>query len=92
MITDVYIVYNDDNQLENLGDTFKVSPFFHFIDDRTSEGRKDAFSLKSQFGAKKTPFIMCYDKDKPVKGFWSEASTNVVKECIKYLNNENLHS
>ena len=41
MITDVYLVYNDDSQLRKIGGTYtlKVSPFFHFIDDRTVEGK-----------------------------------------------------
>lgn len=85
MVTDVYIVYNDDKQLKEIGDT-KVSPFFHFIDDRTFEGRKKAFKLKGSFSAKQSPFIVCYDKDKPVKAFYSEVDNNIIKSLTDYLN------
>lgn len=85
MVTDVYIVYNDDSQIERLGDT-KVSPFFHFIDDRTREGRKQGFKLKGSLSAKLTPFVVCKDKDTVIKAFYSEASKDVISELIKFLN------
>lgn len=84
---EVYIVYNDDQTLKELGDTsdLKVSPFFHFIDDRTRRGRKDAWKIKGGFGAKLSPFAVIYEGDKPIKAFYSEAE-DVIKSLIKYLN------
>ena len=94
MITDVYLVYNDDNHTRQIGGTYtlKVSPFFHFIDDRTLEGRKDAFKLKSSWGSRMTPFALCMDGEKAVKAFYSETGEDVIKSLIDYLNGENLHS
>lgn len=94
MITDVYLVYNDDSQLRKIGGThtLKVSPFFHFIDDRTLEGRKDAFKLKGSWGSRVTPFALCMDGEKAVKAFYSETGEDVIKSLIDYLNGENLHS
>lgn len=91
MVTDVYLVYNDDLQIKKIGGTYtlKVSPFFHFIDDRSYDGRKQAFKLKGSYGAKQTPFAVCMDKEKPVKAFYSESEKDVVKSLIKYLNEEN---
>lgn len=87
MITDVYIVYNDDNVLERLGGSvIKEPPFFHFIDDRTYRGKKDSFKLKGSWGARKTPFAVCMKGDKVVKVFYSEAETDVINSLIKYLN------
>lgn len=88
MITDVYLVYNNDEQIKRIGGTYtlKVSPFFHFIDDRTLEGKKKAFRLKSSFGAKLTPFALCMDKDKAIKAFYSESDNDVIKSLINYLN------
>lgn len=90
MITDVYLVYNDDSQLRKIGGayTLKVSPFFHFIDDRTLNGRKEAFKLKGSWGAKLTPFALCTDGEKAIKAFYSETGTDIIKELIDYLNGE----
>lgn len=85
---DVYIIYNKDETLRKLGDTsdLKVSPFFHFIDDRTRRGRKDAWRVKGGFAAKLTPFIAIYEGQKPIKAFYSETGEDVVESLIKYLN------
>ena len=91
MITDVYLVYNDDAQIQQIGGTWKVSPFFHFIDDRTPDGRREAFKLKGFWGSRVTPFALCTDEEKPIKAFYSEAG-DVIKSLIDYLNGENLHS
>lgn len=90
MITDVYLVYNDDSQLRKIGGayTLKVSPFFHFIDARTLNGRKEAFKLKGSWGAKLTPFALCTDGEKAIKAFYSETGTDIIKELIDYLNGE----
>lgn len=88
MITDVYLVYNDDLQLRKIGGTYtlKVSPFFHFIDDRTKEGKKESFKLKGSWGARLTPFAICFDKESPVKAFYSETGEDVIQSLINYLN------
>lgn len=94
MITDVYLVYNDDSQLKKIGGTYtlKVSPFFHFIDDRTKEGKKESFKLKGSWGARLTPFALCTEGDKVIKAFYSETGTDIIKELIDYLNEQNIHS
>lgn len=94
MITDVYLVYNDDTQVRQIGGayTLKVSPFFHFIDDRTLEGKKEAFKLKSSWGSRVTPFALCTDGEKAVKAFYSETGEDVIKSLIDYLNGQNIHS
>lgn len=88
MITDVYIVYNNDDTIKGIGDTFKVSPFFHFIDSRTLKGRKEAFKLKGKFAAKLDPFAVCMNKDTAVKAFYTEADSDIIKSLINYLNDE----
>lgn len=88
MITDVYLVYNNDEQIKRIGGTYtlKVSPFFHFIDDRTLEGKKKAIKLKGAWGSRLTPFALCMDKDKAIKAFYSESDNDVIKSLINYLN------
>ena len=90
MITDVYIVYDNDNVIRRVGGTYtiKVSPFFHFIDSRTLNGRKEAFQLKSFWGARMDPFAICMDREKAVKAFYSETGNDIIKELVDYLNQE----
>lgn len=82
---EVYIVYNNDSQRKKLEETFKESPFsFTFIDARGKE-KKNAWALKSHWGAKLDPFAIVMDEDKALKAFYSEAD-NVIDDLIKYLN------
>lgn len=93
MITDVYIVYDNDEQIKKIGGTYtlKVSPFFHFIDYRTAQGRKDSFRLKSHWAARENPFVLCMEGDNPIKAFYSESDSNVIKSLIEYLNEQDIH-
>lgn len=88
MITDVYLVYNDDEQLRRIGGTYtlKVSPFFTFINENSNKSRKEAYALKSHWGARMTPFALCMNKETPVKAFYSETGEDVIKSLINYLN------
>ena len=90
MITDVYLVYNDDSQLRKIGGTYtlKVSPFFYFFVTRSPNGGSGAFKLKGSWGAKLTPFALCTDGEKAIKAFYSETGTDIIKELIDYLNGE----
>lgn len=94
MITDVYVVYNDDKQLRQIGGTYalKVSPFFHFIDDRTIQGKKDSYKLKGSWGARLTPFALCMEGETAVKAFYSETGENVIESLINFLNEQDIHS
>ena len=90
MITDVYIVYDNDNVIRRVGGTYtiKVSPFFHFIDSRTLNGRKEAFQLKGSWGARMDPFAICMDGGKAVKAFYSETGEDVIESLITFLNSQ----
>lgn len=90
MITDVYIVYDDDKVIRRVGGTYtiKVSPFFHFIDSRTLNGRKEAFQLKGSWGARMDPFAICMEGDKAVKAFYSETGEDVIESLITFLNSQ----
>lgn len=88
MITDVYVVYDNDEALRRLGGTYtlKVSPIFHFIDSRTLNGQKEAFKLKGSWGARMDPFVITFDGEKAVKAFYSETGENVIESLITFLN------
>lgn len=84
MITDVYIVYNDDCHLDRINDE-DIKPFIHLYDERTKSGKKDGWKLKNHWGASLTPFVICFEGEKPVKAFYSEYQTNVIEDLIEYL-------
>lgn len=90
MITDVYVVFDNDDVVRRLGGayTLKVSPLFHFIDSRTVNGQKEAFKLKGSWGARLDPFAITFDGDKAVKAFYSETGENVIESLITFLNSQ----
>lgn len=90
MITDVYIVYDNDNVIKRVGGTYtiKVSPIFHFIDSRTLNGRKEAFQLKGSWGARMDPFAICMDGEKAIKAFYSETGEDVIESLINFINSQ----
>ena len=85
---EISIVYNNEKQIEKVRELDNDSLTFNFIDITTKKGKKDGWALKNFFGAIKDPFIMCYNNGVPIKGFWSEASDNVIDNLISYLNGE----
>lgn len=84
-MTDVIVVYSDKNQLSRIGDTSQYSPIFRFVDSLTKKGKKEAWKIKSYYGAKLDPFAVVLDKEKPIKAFYTEAE-DVIGSLIKYLN------
>lgn len=85
MITDIFIVCSDKEQLKKVEDTTNVTSTFHFIDSLSKKGKKEAWALKNYWGAKLDPFAIVMNRDKPVKAFYSE-SENVIDNLITYLN------
>lgn len=94
MITDIYIVGNPPDYTLFDDIELKSKPFIHFCDAGSMKERKKAFGLKGSFGAREDPFAIIFDKDKPIKAFYSEAE-DVYQSLIKYLhdyerNSENI--
>ena len=87
MITDVYIISNDPNMSSKINGSFPGNPFFHFYDIGSMKERSAAYKLKGQFGARLDPFAVVYEKDKPIKAFYSEADNDIIKSLIDYLKN-----
>lgn len=85
-MTDVIVVYSDKNQLDRIGDTSKYTPIFYFVDSLAKKSKKEAWRIKSYYGAKLDPFAVILDDEKPVKAFYTEAE-DVIDSLIKYLNN-----
>ena len=85
-MTDIIVVYSDKSQLDRIGDTSKYTPIFHFIDSLAKKSKKEAWRIKSYYGAKLDPFAVILDDEKPIKAFYTEAE-DVINSLIKYLNN-----
>ena len=87
MITDVFVVYNNEGQIKRIKEANILdSPFFTFINESSRKGKKEAYALKGHWGARLSPFIICMDGDKAVKAFYSESEENVIESLINYLN------
>lgn len=56
-MTDVIIVYSSKSQLDRIGDTSKYTPSFHFVDSLAKKSKKEAWRIKSYYGAKLDPLI-----------------------------------
>ena len=85
-MTDVIIIYSDKSQIDRIGDTSKYTPIFHFVDSLSKKSKKEAWRIKSYYGAKLDPFAVILDDKKPIKAFYTEAE-DVIDSLIKYLNN-----
>lgn len=59
--------------------------YFSFLDIGSMLCRADAFSLKSEWGARKDPFALVKDGDKVLRCFYSEKSNNVVDEALDFI-------
>ena len=84
-MTDIIIVYRNKSQLDKIGDTSKYTPIFHFVDSLAKKSKKEAWRIKSYYGAKLDPFAVILDDEKPIKAFYIEAE-DVINSLIKYLN------
>lgn len=84
-MTDIIVVYSDKSQLDRIGDTSKYTPIFHFVDSLAKKSKKEAWRIKSYYGAKLDPFAIILDDEKPIKAFYTEAE-DVINSLIKYLN------
>mgnify|MGYP000624552362 FL=1 len=85
-MTDIIVVYSDKSQIDRIGDTSKYTPIFHFVDSLAKKSKKEAWRIKSYYGAKLDPFAVILDDKKPIKAFYTEAE-DVIDSLIKYLNN-----
>lgn len=83
-MTDVILVYNSQEHLDQLGETSTYPVNFQLINSRSSKTNKDARKIKGYYAARQEPFAVVLDGEKPIKAFYSEAE-NVIESLIKYL-------
>lgn len=80
------VVYDDkrDRELLELVDS-KFPIFIHYINFNTTDGRKEAFRVKSHWAAKTNPFVVVEEREEIIKVFYSE-SGNAIQQLINWLN------
>ena len=59
--------------------------YFKFIDSGSALQKKEAYTLKSEWGAKKEPFAVVQDKDKVLRCFYSEKNDKVIDEALQFI-------
>lgn len=82
----VTVVYDNDKDrelLESVDSKFPV--FVNLINYNSLKGRKEAFQIKSEWGARLNPFVTVEKDDKIIKVFYSEKN-NAINQLIDYLN------
>ena len=76
----------------NLEDEKKVleSPivdkfYFKFIDSNSAYTKKEAYTLKTDWGARKEPFCIVKEKDNVLRCFYSEESNKVIDKTLEFI-------
>lgn len=80
----VKIVYNNSRDKELIELVRFSTPFFvEYLDERTKNGKKEGYRIKSEFGARKSPFVLVLDdEDNYLACFWTESGSNAVQNFI----------
>jgi hypothetical protein len=83
---EVTVVYNNkrDREFLDLSES-KLSIFVEYINSNTKNGKKKAYQIKSEWGAKLEPFVVVTENNEIVKTFYSEES-NAIQQLISWLN------
>ena len=83
---EIKIVYEDKKDKEFLDLIYSKVPYFvEYIN--YNESPKEAYRIKSPWGAIKNPFVVIIDEDKVKKVFYSDAKgSNAIQQLINYLN------
>lgn len=69
----VTLVYDKDSDKELfLNSNLSIEPIIELYNMNTLDGRKKGFKIKGIWSAKKNPFIVISEDNKPIKCFYSE--------------------
>lgn len=83
---ELILVSSDLNDVEqvlksNTADRF----YFIFIDSNSAYTKKDAYTLKTDWGAKKEPFCIVKERDNVLRCFYSEESNKVIDKALQFI-------
>ena len=83
---ELILVSSDLNDVEqvlesNIADKF----YFTFVDSNSVHTKKEAYTLKTDWGAKKEPFCIVKEKDNVLRCFYSEESNKVIDNALEFI-------
>ena len=59
--------------------------YFDFIDSNSAYTKKRAYTIKTDWGAKKEPFCLVKIGDKVLRSFYSEDSNKVIDDALEFI-------
>lgn len=80
---------------ENLEDEQRVVDsdidnfYFTFLDIRSVLSRKQAYQLKSDWGARENPFAVVKNRDRVLRCFYAESRKDVVDDALNFIKSVN---
>ena len=80
----IYSIDKDKKLLELVPSNFPI--FINFINITSGKDRKQAFRIKSKWGAKKNPFIEVLDEDGKVNRCFYSENNSAITQLIEWLN------
>lgn len=83
---ELILVSSNLNDVEQVLKSDTVDRFyFTFIDSNSAHSKKDAYTLKTDWGAKKEPFCVVKEKDNVLRCFYSEESNKVIDDALEFI-------
>ena len=59
--------------------------YFSFIDSNSVYTKKEAYTLKTDWGARKEPFALIKYRDNVLRCFYAEKSNKVIDEALEFI-------
>ena len=86
---DLYFTYNKQEDYDRLLKIKGIEDYFlHTADSGTLKGKKEAYKIKSEWGAKLDPFLITYNDERPIKAFYSECPEDAIQQFSSWIKNK----
>ena len=59
--------------------------YFKFVDSNSAYTKKEAYTIKTDWGARKEPFCIVKDKDKVLRCFYTEENKKVIDKALDFI-------
>lgn len=59
--------------------------YFHFIDSNSALMKKEAYTTKTDWGARKEPFCLVKEKDNVLRCFYAEEDDKVIDKALEFI-------
>lgn len=88
MNINLFVTYEDDIVPKILERELPDGICVDFYDETTRTGKKNAWALKNDWGARLSPFVLITVDGKPSKVFYSEAEKDVIATTLDFIKQE----